>query len=346
LKARHVASLGRQIIFKDSTLREGLDTRKVSFSLSQKLKIVEQLIELGVSEAEIVAPGNVLEDLSFARAVRGKRLPIRTSGLIYANRPEYPLQLERCGACLDRVDLLMPLSDRRTPHCAHEKISVLMQALAQCRSHALDVGAGFPHSTQVDPTFLLDISKKAVAKGATRITLYDTNGSADPFEVHSLVKRLAEKLAVPLFFHGHNDLGLATANSWAAICAGAGGLDVTINGLGDRAGNASLEQLATLLHLKGVGTGINLIALKRASRLVEAISRIAVSKLAPVVGEYVFDHKSPSHLTVPTEFEAFDPSLIGGVRHMERSRRPTAVRQRRKSVRESAPVRKGSRQDS
>ena len=89
---------------------------------------------------------------------------------------------------------------------------------------------------------------------------------------------------------------------------------MTVNGLGDRAGNASLEQVAVLLRLRGRRTGIDPAALTELSRLVETLSGVPLSRLAPVVGEHAFDHKSPSHLSAPTEFEAFDPGLIGGRR--------------------------------
>jgi homocitrate synthase NifV len=116
---------------------------------------------------------------------------------------------------------------------------------------------------------------------------------------------------VPLFFHAHNDLGLATANSLAAVQAGADGLDATVNGLGDRAGNASLEQVAMVLYLKGFSTGISLRELKPLCEAVAEESGIPIPALAPVLGSYTATHKSPGHLQAPELFEAFDPSLVG-----------------------------------
>jgi isopropylmalate/homocitrate/citramalate synthase len=91
---------------------------------------------------------------------------------------------------------------------------------------------------------------------------------------------------------------------------------VTLNGLGDRAGNASLEQLAMLLRIRGIETGIDVSRLKHASRIAEQVSGVPVSKLAPVVGDSIFDHKSPSHLPIPAEFEAFDPEWVGSERRI------------------------------
>ncbi|HJX34323.1 MAG TPA: LeuA family protein, partial [Desulfatiglandales bacterium] len=283
----------KKVIIKDSTLREGLDTPTVSFTMKQRLKIAFLLNKAKVQEIELAAPGNFLKDLEFARALKDQRLKIRTSGLIYAHSPLLREEIREGGNCLDRFDILMPVSLKRRPYDKKSKIKLLLDALDYSLSHHADVGVGFPHSTQVDARFLAEIGKKAVKNGAKRITVYDTSGRSDPFEIHALIKRLKKGLDVPLFFHGHNDLGLATANSISAVYAGADGLDLTVNGLGDRAGNASLEQVALGLHLKGLNTGIILKNLKLMSETLAEMSNIPLSKLAPVVGDFVFFHKSP-----------------------------------------------------
>ena len=144
--------------------------------------------------------------------------------------------------------------------------------------------------------------------------MYDTNGSSDPWTVVRLVGLVREATMAGICFHAHNDLGMATANSIAAVRAGATCLDVTVNGLGDRAGNASLEQVALVMHAMGVAHGLRLSMLRDLSQAVESMTLVPVSKLAPIVGEYVFRHKSPSHLASPALFEAFDPALVGAVR--------------------------------
>ncbi|MBW2533226.1 MAG: homocitrate synthase, partial [Deltaproteobacteria bacterium] len=163
------------------------------------------------------------------------------------------------------------------------------------------------------------LCESAAAHGATRLTIYDTNGGADPFAVTELIGALrrAVPVSLELFFHAHDDLGLATANTLAAVLAGADGLDATVNGLGDRAGNCALEQIALLLHLKGFQTGIALAALRELCGAVAAESGVAVAPLAPVVGACCFAHKSPAHLDEgATLFEAYDPALLGIARTM------------------------------
>jgi isopropylmalate/homocitrate/citramalate synthase len=107
---------------------------------------------------------------------------------------------------------------------------------------------------------------------------------------------------------------MATANTLAAVRAGAKGIDVTANGLGDRAGNCALEQIALCLELEGISTNIDLARLSSLSRAVAAESGIAVGPLSPVTGAYVFSHKSPGHLEIPELFEAYDPELVGRTR--------------------------------
>jgi len=314
-----MAGLKKKVILKDSTLREGLDTPGVKFTMEEKVKIAELLAEANVPEIEIVAPSRVVEDLEFAGRLREKGLKIRTSGLIFASKPDCGEEIEKASMWLDRFDILMPVSERRMPKSRDKKIQHLVNALAYARGFQADVGVGFPHSTQTEVDFLTEIGKEALSQGAKRVTVYDTNGNSDPFEIYDLMKRLRKALPVPLCFHGHNDLGLATANSLAAVYAGADALDVTVNGLGDRAGNASLEQVLLALYLKGIHTGVILKDMALLSRTVEKASGVMVSKLAPVVGEYSFCHKSPGHLEIPGLFEAFDPALVGTGRSITKS---------------------------
>lgn len=314
----------RRIVLKDATLREGLDTPNVSFSPAQKWRIARELEGAGLSEAEVVAPSRVLSDLEDARMLKEKGLTIRFSGLIYANTGDCGQEIEAACRVLDRFDLLMPVSPERAPFEAKEKLRLLRQAVSQASACQADFGVGFPHCFHAEPGVVMELAADAVRGGAQRITLYDTNGSRDPFEVHNFVTRVKSEVRVPIFFHGHNDLGMATANSLAAVQAGADGLDVTVNGLGDRAGNAPLEQIAAALYLKGYLTGVRLEEIKGLCAKVAAESGVDIPKLTPVVGEYVCWHCSPSHLHDPSLFEAFDPTVFGASRQVTESSSPEA----------------------
>ena len=303
-----------KVILKDSTMREGLDVPGVALDADQRMVLLRRLSDLGVPEVEIVAPGHFDRDMSALKEMGAPDLPVKLSGLIYGNRPVWREQIAAAKGILDRFDLLMPLSDLRPPAGRAEKTSQMKDVLKFALDRGAEAGAGFPHATQVEQGFLLEICRQAVETGAKRITLYDTNGSSDPWSVAELIESVRAVAEVEICFHAHNDLGMATANSLAAVRAGASCLDVTVNGLGDRAGNASLEQVAVVLHLKGVEHGVRLDLLRELSRTVEEMSLVPVSKLAPIVGDFTFCQKSPSHLESPALFEAFEPALIGAVR--------------------------------
>lgn len=309
-----MADPSERILLRDSTLREAMDTPGVEFSTDDRLAIARMLESLGVSEAEVVAPARVETDLKIAEYIAQEGLRLEISGLIYANRPECEQEARVAGEVLDRIDLIMPLSERRQPSDLRQKISLLVESVNNCLDCGARIGIGLPHSSQVEPEWVVQTARAGADAGASRVIVYDTNGSTEPFTVKALIAAVASEVEVPVHFHGHNDLGLAVANSWAAIHSGASGVDVTLNGLGDRAGNASLEQLAVLLHLHDFDTGIAITRLPAACQLIERLSGVPIPKQAPVVGEYVFDHRSPTHLGIPAEFEAFDPKWVGSDR--------------------------------
>lgn len=305
---------GGAVVLKDATMREGLDVPGVALDPAQMRALLAKLADAQVPEAELVAPGHFERDLDSLAKTGAAELPIRSSGLIYGNGSGWRGQIGRAKGVLDRIDILMPLSDLRPPADRGEKSRRMIEAVRAAAGELGNAGVGFPHATQAARDFLLAMCAEAAQAGATRITLYDTNGSSDPWAVEELVAGVRGITDTAICFHAHNDLGMATANSVAAARAGATCLDVTVNGLGDRAGNASLEQVALALYVAGMRHGLRLAALRDLSRAVEDMTRIPVSPLAPVVGAFVFRHKSPAHLASPALFEAFDPSLVGAAR--------------------------------
>jgi homocitrate synthase NifV len=309
--AESAAGARRSVTLRDGTLREGRDVPGVAFTWEQVLGIATQLAEARVPELEVVAPAHVDADLDWAARLREAALGVRVSGLVYAAGAECRAHLAAVGAAADRCEVLMPLAAARAPRERGAKQGAMTAALDHAASLGVTAGAGFPHAFQVEPAFVCDMCAAAAGAGADRVTIYDTNGSADPFTVFALIDRAKQAIDLPVFFHGHNDLGLATANAYAAARAGADGLDVTVNGLGDRAGNASLEQVAMLLHLRGLDTGVVLPALKALSERVARESGVPVPPLAPVVGAFAATHVSPGHMEALGAFEAFDIALVG-----------------------------------
>lgn len=302
---------GNKITLRDATLREALDTPQVHFSTDQRVRIARELEKVGVREAEVVAPSRVAADLRIGQVLKRQCVQLKISGLIYAYGNECGKEIEECAETLDRFDLLMPASLKRPPLELGEKSRMLREAVKMAAKGQGEFGVGIPHAFQTKSEIVLSLAEEAVNGGARRVTVYDTNGGADPLAVQKLIGKMKNRVDVELFFHGHNDLGMATANSLLAAQEGADGLDVTVYGLGDRAGNASLEQVAAALHVKGYDTGLMLEGIRELCKRVEEESGIEMSKLAPVVGEFVCWHRSPSHLAMPGLFEAFDPKLFG-----------------------------------
>ena len=309
----------KTIKLRDATLREGLDTPGVCLSLEQRARIAVALEQAGVRELEVVAPSRVAEELPIVRELKRSAPTLRMSGLIYTYGKECEREINDSARTVDRFDLLIPVSPQRPPAEFHEKKRILQRAVSLAAVACCDFGVGFPHAFQAEKDMVIALAEVAVRDGARRVTVYDTNGSADWQSVRELVEALKKSVDTELFFHGHNDLGMATANSLAAVIAGADGLDVTVNGLGDRAGNTALEQIAAALYVKGYDTGLTLGKIRELSRRVGEETTIAVSGLAPVVGEFVYWHRSPSHLSMPGLFEAIDPELFGSSRKISES---------------------------
>jgi homocitrate synthase NifV len=309
----------RMIKLRDATLREGLDTPGVCLSVEQRKRIARALEKAGVRELEVVAPSRVLEDLSIVQELKRSGSALKMSGLIYAHGKECEREISDSARTIDRFDLLMPVSPQRPPTEFREKKRILQRATSLAAATSCDFGVGFPHAFQAEKEIVIALADVAARDGARRVTVYDTNGSADGQTVKDLVEALKKTVDTELFFHGHNDLGMATANSLVAVQAGADGLDVTVNGLGDRAGNTAIEQIAAALYVKGYETGLALDEIPQLCRKVAEESGLPISQLAPVVGEFVYWHRSPSHLSMPGLFEAINPELFGWSRKTSES---------------------------
>ena len=270
--------MGGRVLLWDSTLRDAPDATGLSRSESRRLDLVRQLARSGVAETIVVSPDHVTDDVRFARRVKAEGLGITLSGQIRANQPDAESQIDQAIEVLDRIDLLMPLSETQPPVGGAKKISVLVQVLDYARSKSTQIGVGFLYATDASPLFLLEISQHATRAGAQRLTFYDTRGEAEPFSLRSMLEELIAEVRVPVFFHARDHLGLAVANSWAAVLAGARGLGLSVLGWRQGAGNASLEQVADLLERNKISTGANLGEVAK----LEALLRLSVSDLEPV----------------------------------------------------------------
>jgi len=311
------------IIIDDTTLRDGEQTAGVVFTLEEKLEIARRLDAIGVGEIECGIPAMGAEEQAAVRALVGLGLAAR---LITWNRALEADIRASLTAGVSAVDLSLSVSDQHIVHkLGKDRAWVrrqLVTAVRFAKRHGLYVCVGGEDSSRADLDFLTELLSLAREEGADRFRFCDTLGILDPFTTYDKVHHLATAVpGIELEVHTHNDLGMATANAIAGLKAGARYVNTTVNGLGERAGNAALEEVVMALkHACGIDPGIDTRRFVGLSRFVGQASARPVPVWKAVVGERVFSHESGLHfdgvLKSPRNYEGFDPQEVGLDRHL------------------------------
>lgn len=306
-----------RIYINDTTLRDGEQAAGVAFGLEEKVAIAKFLDAIGIQELEVGIPAMGRTEAEAIRAIADLGLNAHILGWNRAVIADIQASIH-CG--LKRIHISIPVSDIQIQVKFQGRwarmLEQLRDAINFARDHGLAVSVGGEDSSRADQTFLVDAAQYAQEWGAFRFRFCDTVGILDPFTTFEKVQKLVASLEIPVEMHTHNDLGLATANALAGVRAGATSINTTVNGLGERAGNAALEEVVmSLKQVYGLKTGIQTQRFLELSRFIAKAVNCPVPPWKAIVGENTFAHESGIHahgvLQNPSTYEPFAPEEVG-----------------------------------
>ncbi len=306
-------NLPREVKIFDTTLRDGEQTPGISLTREEKLLLARQLDKLGVDIIEAGFPISSKGEKEAVAAIAGEGLNSTVCGLSRVIKED----IDACLDCdVDMVHTFVSTSDIQIKYTIkkskEEILSMATEAVSYIKDHGVSCLFSAMDATRSDLDYLVRIFTEVEEAGADVINIPDTVGVMIPQGMRLLTQEIYSAVKIPIDVHCHNDFGLAVANSLAAVEAGAREVQCTINGLGERAGNANLEEVVMSLHsLYNVKTGIQTQYLFETSKMVERLTGIKIPPNYPVVGENAFSHESGIHTHgVLSKSDTFEPGVM------------------------------------
>ena len=308
----------KKIYIVDTTLRDGEQTAGVVFANEEKITIADMLSELGVDQLEVGIPamgGDEKESI--------KKIVKRNNGkksIMAWNRAviEDIEQSIDCG--VDAVAISVSVSDIHIKHKLRTSrewvLENMIKSVEFAKKNGLYVSVNGEDASRADKEFLVDFITESKKAGADRFRYCDTVGIMEPFVIKSNIEELYKRTGFDIEMHTHNDFGMATANAIAGILGGASHVGVTVNGLGERAGNAALEEvLMALMYVYGYKADVDTKMFREISEYVAQASGRELPIWKAIVGDNMFAHESGIHadgaIKDPKNYEAFDPDVVG-----------------------------------
>jgi 2-isopropylmalate synthase len=313
----------------DTTLRDGEQSPGCSMNLAEKIKLARQLERLGVDVIEAGFPIASQGDFESVQAIAREISGTQVCGLARTGRED----VERAAAALEdakqpRIHTFIATSDIHLEHklrrSREQVLAEVDRAVRQARGYVDDVEFSAEDATRSDPEYLVEVFRTAIEAGASTLNVPDTVGYTQPEEYAALIRMLRERVPgadrVVFSVHCHDDLGLAVANSLAAVLAGARQVECTVNGIGERAGNTSMEEVVMAIKTRrdvfgAVDSGIHTKEIYPSSRLLSSIIGVPVQPNKAIVGDNAFAHEAGIHqdgvLKAAITYEIMTPQSIG-----------------------------------
>ena len=315
-------NLPDKIYIFDTTLRDGEQTPGVALTTDEKIQIAQKLNNLGVDKIEVGFPAASHGEIESAKRIKERDLDSTLVGLARSLKDDIDAVLD---ADLEYVHTFIGTSqlhrDYKLKMDKEKIIETSVSAVEYAKDHGLTVEFSAEDATRTERDFLFEVFTEVVSAGADFIDVPDTVGILTPVLTRELITDIKNNFTAPISVHFHNDFGLATANTLTAIECGANQAHVTINGLGERTGNCSLEELVmTLKSAYGIDLGLDTTRLYSLSNLVGRLTGIKMPVNKPIVGDNAFAHESGIHvhgiLNNSSTYEPISPEMVGHSRRI------------------------------